>query len=226
MKQTRPYARVTVTPKGARWSESGHPWVYDTDVEKTEGPLRDGDLTDVVTGKGRYLGTGFYNSRSKIRVRLLSRNANDRFDDAFFQRRFRYAWDYRKAVMRPQDLTCCRVIFGEADSFPGLTVDRFGDILVTQTLSLGMEQRKSRLFPLLCQVLRRMGRISGLSTSATMFPCGSGRGWRRTRAFSPDGRGTAPPLPPSRKTASPITWMWKTAKRPAFSWTRSSTGKR
>ena len=157
MKQTRPYARVTVTPKGARWSESGHPWVYDTDVEKTEGPLRDGDLTDVVTGKGRYLGTGFYNSRSKIRVRLLSRNANNRFDDAFFQRRFRYAWDYRKAVMRPQDLTCCRVIFGESDSFPGLTVDRFGDILVTQALSLGMEQRKSRLFPLLCQVLRGDG---------------------------------------------------------------------
>ena len=111
MKQTRPYARVTVTPKGGRWSESGHPWVYDTDVEKTEGPLRDGDLTDVVTGKGRYLGTGFYNSRSKIRVRLLSRNANDRFDDAFFQRRFRYAWDYRLAenhpatgqILRPHD---------------------------------------------------------------------------------------------------------------------------
>lgn len=107
--------------------------------------------------KGSYLGSGFYNSHSKIRIRLLSLNANDRFDEAFFERRIRYAWEYRKAVLREEDLSCCRIIFGEADSFPGLTVDRFGDILVTQTLSLGIERLKSVLFPLLLKVLREDG---------------------------------------------------------------------
>lgn len=131
-----------------------------------------------------------------------------------------------KPSWRPQDLTCCRVIFGEADSFPGLTVDRFGDILVTQTLSLGMEQRKSRLFPLLCQVLREDGQDIRAVYERNDVPLREREGLEENKGFSPDGRGTASPLPPSRKTASPITWMWKTAKRPAFSWTRSSTGKR
>ena len=87
---------------------------------------------DVVSRKGRYLGTGFYNHHSKIRIRVISNNTNDTFDEAFFRRRLRHAWDYRKTVMG-EDRDCCRIIFGEADHFPGLTVDRFGDILVAQT---------------------------------------------------------------------------------------------
>ena len=94
--------------------------------------------------------------QSKIRLRLISRNANDRFDEAFWQRRIQYAWDYRKTVMGG-DISCCRVIFGEADGFPGLTVDRFSDILVTQTLSVGMEKIKDIVFPLLVKVLRADG---------------------------------------------------------------------
>ena len=121
-----------------------------------EAGCNDGALVDIISPRGRYLGTGFFNSHSKIRVRLLSTNANDRFDEAFWERRLRYAWEYRKTVMG-DDLACCRVIFGEADSFPGLTVDRFNDILVTQTLSLGVEQRKSMLFPLLVRILREDG---------------------------------------------------------------------
>ena len=121
-----------------------------------EAGCNDGALVDIISPRGRYLGTGFFNSHSKIRVRLLSTNANDRFDEAFWERRLRYAWEYRKTVMW-DDLACCRVIFGEADSFPGLTVDRFNDILVTQTLSLGVEQRKSMLFPLLVRILREDG---------------------------------------------------------------------
>ena len=113
-------------------------------------------MTDVFGPKGAYLGTGFYNSRSKIRIRLISRNANDRFDKAFYERRLRHAWDYRKTVMG-NDISCCRVIFGEADSFPGLTVDRFGEILVAQTLSLGIERIKGMLFPLLCRIMREDG---------------------------------------------------------------------
>ena len=100
--------------------------------------------------------------KSKIRIRLISRNANDSFDEAFFERRFRYAWDYRKTVMA-EDINACRVIFGEADGFPGLTVDRYGEILVTQTLSYGIEIHKAMLFPLIYKVLTADGqRISGI----------------------------------------------------------------
>ena len=87
----------------------------------------------------------------------MSRNANDAFDEAFWRRRIQYAWAYRKAVIDPTHLACCRVIFGEADQFPGLTVDRFGDVLVVQTLSAGMERAKAVVFPLLIQVLRQDG---------------------------------------------------------------------
>ena len=123
----------------------------------TDGTPEDGALVDVVSRRGSWLGCGFYNCHSKIRVRLLSRNANDDFSDAFWERRIRYAWNYRKTVMGETDSRCCRVIFGEADLFPGLTVDRFESVLVTQTLSLGMERIKDRLFPLLVRVLREDG---------------------------------------------------------------------
>ena len=106
--------------------------------------------------KGRFLGTGFFNANSKIRIRIISKNANDKFDVAFFERRLRWCFEYRQTVMK-KDFDCCRLVFGEADSFPGLTVDRFGDILVTQTLSLGIEKLKPLLFPLMVKVLSEMG---------------------------------------------------------------------
>lgn len=163
MKAERPYPQVHITQKGERALTAGHPWVYAAEVTELSGPVEDGGLADVIGHKGVYLGTGFYNSHSLIRCRLLSRNANDRFDDAFWQRRVQYAWDYRKAVMPPEDLHCCRVIFGEADGFPGLTVDRFGPVLVVQVLSLGMEHIQDRLLPILAQVLRRDGQdIAGI----------------------------------------------------------------
>ena len=157
MKAARPYAKVTITPKGEAALTGGHPWVYEGEVTSVESGAEDGGLVDVVSRRGSWLGCGFYNSRSRIRVRLLSRNANDDFSDAFWERRIRYAWDYRKTVMGGTDSRCCRVIFGEADLFPGLTVDRFESVLVTQTLSLGMERIKPRLFPLLAKVLREDG---------------------------------------------------------------------
>ena len=158
MKQERTYPRVAVTRKAENSIKSGHPWIYHTELVEGEAGCNDGALVDIVSPRGRYLGTGFFNSHSKIRIRLLSTNANDHFDEAFWERRLRYAWEYRKTVMG-DDLSCCRVIFGEADSFPGLTVDRFGDILVAQTLSLGIEQRKSLLFPMLARILREDGQV-------------------------------------------------------------------
>ena len=162
MKALRPYPRIIITPKGEAALTDGHPWVYEGEVTATDGTPEDGTpedgaLVDVVSRRGSWLGCGFYNCHSKIRVRLLSRNANDDFSDAFWERRIRYAWNYRKTVMGEADSRCCRVIFGEADLFPGLTVDRFESVLVTQTLSLGMERIKDRLFPLLVRVLREDG---------------------------------------------------------------------
>ena len=156
MKAQRNFPRLIITAKGTRWVEQGHPWIYEGEVIRQEGDCENGGLMDAVSEKGKYLGTGFFSKHSKIRLRLLSRNANDRFDAAFWQRRLQYAWDYRKTVMQ-DDISCCRIIFGEADGFPGLTVDRFSDLLVTQTLSIGMERVKDIIFPALVELLRQDG---------------------------------------------------------------------
>lgn len=157
MKAQRPYPQITITPKGEAALVGGHPWVYEGEVTGLSGPVSDGHLVDVISRRGSWLGCGFFNSRSRIRVRVLSRNPNDRFDRAFWRRRIQYAWDYRKTVMGPEDSRCCRMIFGEADGFPGLTVDRFESVLVAQVLCLGMELIKEELFSLLLEVLRSDG---------------------------------------------------------------------
>lgn len=162
MKVQRNFPKFIITAKGTRWVEQGHPWIYEAEIVRSEGSFENGCLVDAVSEKGKYLGTGFLSLNSKIRIRLISRNANDKFDEAFWRRRIGYAWDYRKTVMAG-DLNCCRVIFGEADGFPGLTVDKFADILVTQTLSIGMEKLKPVLFPLIAEILRADGHeISGI----------------------------------------------------------------
>lgn len=162
MKAQRDFPRVTVTAKGTRWVEGGHPWIYEAEIVSCPDDVENGALVDAVSEKGKYLGTGFLSRKSKIRVRLVSRNANDKFDAAFWRRRIQYAWDYRKTVMG-DDVSACRVIFGEADGFPGLTVDRFSNILVAQILSVGMERIKDVLFTELLSVLRADGQqIDGI----------------------------------------------------------------
>lgn len=153
----RPYAKLTITKKGERAARSGHPWVYGEEVTHVEGTYQTGDIVDVYSDKDRYLGTGFANDISKIRVRIVSRNANDRFDEAFWQRRVKYALDYRKTVMGDKDFACCRLIFGDADDMPGLTVDRYNDVLVAQTLCYGMDQVKPVIFKALVNELAAMG---------------------------------------------------------------------
>ena len=160
----RAYPVYTVNKHAEGLLVGGHPWVYENDIlHAPDTEPENGALADVVSPKGAYLGTGFVSLHSKIRVRLISRNANDTFDASFWHRRVEYAWAYRKTVLEPADLSACRVIFGEADQFPGLTVDRFNNILVTQTLSVGMEKLKPVLFPLLAEVLRADGQtIDGI----------------------------------------------------------------
>ena len=151
---SRTFPTVTVTPKGEKFLAGGHVWVYADEITSIDGTTENGGLVDVRSQKGKYLGTGFYNDHSKIRVRIVSKNANDRFDQAFWERKLRWALDYRRTVMGERDFSCCRLIFGEADAFPGLTVDRFGNVLVTQVLSLGIERIKEMLYSLLIRILR------------------------------------------------------------------------
>ena len=162
MKIEREYPSFIITKKGSAWVGTGHPWIYAQEIISKSAEPENGALADAISENGRYLGTGLYSRVSKIGLRLISHNANDRFDAEFWKRRIRYAWDYRRTVMGG-DVSCCRIIFGEADGFPGLTVDRFSNILVTQALSVGMERLKDVIFPLLVEVLRDSGeRIDGI----------------------------------------------------------------
>ena len=112
--------------------------------------------------KGAYLGTGLLSENSKIRIRLLGQDANESFGEAFFMRRLKYALEYRKTVMG-SDFECCRLVFGEADGLPGLTVDRYGSVLVTQVLSYGIEIRKEMIFGCLVSLLEGMGvKVDGI----------------------------------------------------------------
>ena len=156
MKQERAFPRVTITKKGEWPIKAGHPWVYDAEVLGNTDAVENGALVDAFSDKGSYLGTGFLSKSSKIRLRLLSSNANEKFDEAFFSRRIRYALDYRKSVM-VEDYGCCRMIFGEADGLPGLTIDCYHDVLVSQVLSFGIERIKDMLYRLLVALLKDDG---------------------------------------------------------------------
>ena len=155
MKTKRAFPPIVVNKKAEASLKNGHPWVYGAEVLEKES-AENGSVVDVFSEKGTYLGSGFYNERSKIMVRVLSKNANDAFDEAFFRRRIRYAIDYRRTVMG-EDFNACRLIFGEADGLPGWTVDRFEDVLVTEVLSLGIEVRKGMLLTLLREELEKDG---------------------------------------------------------------------
>ena len=170
MKQLRRFPQATVSKKAAASIGRGHPWVFDAEVRSiapapADGrEVENGDLVDVLDEKGGYLGTGLISMQSKIRIRLVSRNANDQFDDAFWERKLRWAWEYRKTTMGARslpgaesDTNCCRLIFSEADAFPGLVVDRYEDVLVSETLTVGMERLRTKLLPMLVRILREDG---------------------------------------------------------------------
>lgn len=154
----RELKKVYITKKGEKQIELGHPWIYEGELTKIDSSIENGEIVDVINEKEKYLGSGFYNNNSKITVRLLSRNANDKFDNDFFRRRIRYSIDYRLTVMQ-NETNAFRVIFGEADEMPGLTVDKFNDILVVQILSLGIELRKESILKILVEEMEKSGFI-------------------------------------------------------------------
>ena len=137
-----------------RSMKAGGPWVYDNEVERIEGDPLDGDVVSVHDYNGFCLGKGFLNRRSKLRVRMLTRNRNQEIDEDFLRIRAKNAWEYRKKVV---DTSSCRVIFGEADFLPGLVVDKFSDVLVVQSLALGMDRYKSFLLETLKELMAKDG---------------------------------------------------------------------
>ncbi len=152
----RPYPAFTVSAKAEASLKKGHPWVFDGEILNICGEAVDGEIVDVYSQKQKWLGSGFYNGNSKIKIRLISRNTNDRFDGNFWRRRIEYAVDYRARVMG-DDLKCSRLIFGEADMFPGMTADLYGDILVCEVLCLGLSRIKNTLFKFICEALAKHG---------------------------------------------------------------------
>ena len=117
----------------------GHPWVYGNEIERVEGEIEDGGLVTVVDFRGRYMGTGFYNSKSLITVRLLT-HRQEEITDELIASRVKAACDYRRFVMNRLGTDSCRLIYGEADRLPGVIADRFGGVIVLQVLALGMER--------------------------------------------------------------------------------------
>lgn len=158
----RGFPEAVVTKKAEASLKNGHPWIYNTEIKELSEGTPNGSIVDVFSEKGSYLGSGFLSEKSKIRIRIISRNANDKFDYAFWKRRIKYAYDYRKTVMG-DDFSACRIVFGEADELPGLTVDRYNGILVTQVLSYGMELVKNQVYQALAEVFAEDNeRIDGI----------------------------------------------------------------
>ena len=152
-------ASVILKKGEGRTIKAGGLWVYDNEIDRVEGTVRDGEIVQVLDFDGYFMGYGFINSISRIRVRLMARRKEHPVDDALLRRRVQDAWAYRKAVMEDalDEKAGCRVIFGEADFLPGLTVDRFADVLVAESLALGIDRLKSRILDLLIAEMEKDG---------------------------------------------------------------------
>lgn len=149
---------VTLKKGEGRTVKAGGLWIYDNEIDTIAGSFKNGTIVTVRDFDGYPMGKGFINQNSKIRIRLLTRQAQTQIDDAFLLMRVQNAWDYRKNVMTSrEDLSCCRVIFGEADWLPGLVVDKYEDILVVESLALGMELLKETILKKLVECMEQDG---------------------------------------------------------------------
>lgn len=139
-----------------RTLRDGGCWIYDNEIKDTRGEYQNGDIVTVYSESGFFLGRGYINDNSKIRIRILSRNENELIDEEFFKRRIRSAFAYRKACM---DISSCRLVYSDADRLPGLIVDKFNDILVVEIDTLGMDVRKAMIASSLLAVMKEEGII-------------------------------------------------------------------
>ncbi len=147
-------ATVRIRKGQGRSLKSGGAWIYDNEIEAIDGPFENGGLVYVEDFDGYPLGCGFINTRSRITVRMLSRKKNQVIDREFFRMRLKNAWDYRKATV---DTGSCRIVFGEADFLPGIVIDKFSDVLVVESLALGIDRLKPVLLDLLQEILAQDG---------------------------------------------------------------------
>ena len=147
-------AAARIKKGGARAFKAGGLWIYDNEIARVDGLFEDGDILAVEDFDGYFLGWGFINTASKICIRMLSRKKEQVITPAFLEERVRAAWDYRKKVI---DTSSCRVIFGEADFLPGITVDKYEDVLVVESLALGIDRLKPIILDALTRVLAEDG---------------------------------------------------------------------
>ena len=143
--------KITLKKNEGRTISAGGLWVFDNEIDTVSDVYNNGDIVEVVSYKDDYLGYGYINDNSKIRIRLLSRNKEDVIDKQFFKNRFIDAWNYRKNVV---DTSSCRIIFSDSDRLPGLIVDKFNDVLVFEIDTLGMDVRKEMLVETMLEVMR------------------------------------------------------------------------
>ena len=149
------YNTIVTLKKGeGRTLKAGGAWVYDNEIDSIMGSFENGDIVTVHDFDGYFLGYGFINTKSKITVRILSRKKDTVIDDVFLEERVQAAWDYRKQVI---DTGSCRLIFGEADFLPGIVVDKFADVLVVESLALGIDKLKQQILDAVKRVLEKDG---------------------------------------------------------------------
>ena len=133
---------------------NGHPWIFSNEIDLMDDQIEGGDIADVYTSEGKFVGRGYVNPRSTITVRLLTRQREEAIDAAFFHRRISRAWDYRRRLGYVEN---CRLIFGEADDMPQLIIDKFNDHFVIQTLALGIDRWKPAIVAALEDIFRPKG---------------------------------------------------------------------
>ena len=147
-------AKSILKKNEGRTISAGGLWIFDNEIEQIEGAYTNGDIIEVYSYKDDFIGRGYINDHSKIRIRILSRNRDEMIDEAFFYNRLIDAWNYRKAVV---DTGCCRIVFSDSDRLPGLIVDKFNEYLVFEIDTLGMDVRKTMLVDTMLKVLKEDG---------------------------------------------------------------------
>ncbi len=152
--EKRQLAIVTLKKGEGRTIKSGGAWIFDNEIESIMGHFENGDIVRVQDFDGYPMGKGFINQNSKIRVRMMTRREDAVIDREFLRMRVKDAWEYRKHTV---DISSCRIIFGEADFLPGLVVDKFSDVLVVESLALGIDRMKTEILNLLKEVLAEDG---------------------------------------------------------------------
>ncbi len=145
---------TVILKKNSRRNNNGNLWIYDNEIETINGRFKNGSIVDVEDSNHYFIGRGYINQNSKIRVRLMTYKKDQEIDNAFLKMRLENAWTYRKQTV---DTSSCRIVFGEADYLPGLVIDKFEDVLVIQSLTLGMEAFKLKIVELMKEVLKEDG---------------------------------------------------------------------